>query len=442
MLYNMIRTSATGQVAAPETEMSATSTKTLTAPFIVTKRPLDLFQVPKIVRRFGNRDLWFVASYRDPRDLVSSKHKSVPQQFFQGVDYQFFISGETKSYGYPGLAACFEELARLRNASDQRILFARYEDTVRDPENLRSILRFATGLPLERPFSDFHMSVLPENLTNALNGIRPVEISDVPAWTHPERLKRVCQQIQLFPEIETFAQDWGYDPFEQVVENLNLTLPDIPSPRGTIVAFHTDDPLYRAEAARFLKSVDKLGLKIDMKVIPPKADWVANCAMKPEIIADARRRIDGPLLYVDVDAIIHADPWPYLSQYDGDLAANVLVNGKLNSGTLYIADTQAAHKAVEEWVQRQRKNPQVWDQDTLRNIVEEIQHSTDPRFRFQRLPHNLCHIFDCSYPHTYGPVLIEHLQASRSNESKWSRKKARKLERSRLIRIKELEHLR
>ena len=439
MLYQMIRSSSLEQVFAPASEMRAGKTKKCSAPFIATKRPLDLFNVDKIAQDLHKRDLWFLANFRDPRDLISSKHKSVPTQHFQGADYQFFISGRTKAFCYPGVAPCFEELTALRETSDKRILFTSYEQTVRDPEQLRSILKFATGFPLERPFADFHSASVPKKLSVALNGIRPVEVLAKPAWTQPERLKRAYQQIQLFPEIEAYAQNWGYPSFDSVLDQYNLKVPQLEEQRGTIVAFHTDDPLYRKEAERFARSAAKLGLKIDLKVVPPKGDWVANCAMKPQIIADARQRLSGPLLYIDVDAVIHADPWPYLSQYDGDMAANILPDGELNSGSLYISDTQAARALLNTWVERQKENPREWDQKTLQQIIENEEQTSQTTFRFQRLPHNLCHIFDKDYPHTYGPILIEHLQASRANPSKWGGKAELK-SRSRQKRLAQLEH--
>ncbi len=441
LLYNMVRASAGKRIHAPDRERRAVATVDAAHPFIVTKRPLDLLSIPQITETLGDeRDLWFLACLRDPRSLVSSMHAAVPHQFFQGWDYQFFIKGSEKSFTNPGLADSFVELARLREEPDARVSFVKYEDLVRDPEALRGTLTKATGLPLDRPFSEFHTAPIPEALNIALNGVRPVEVPEAPSWTAPGRLERTRRQIALFPEIETVATDWGYPPFDEVLAKAGIAPTDIKGERGTIVAFHTDDPLYRAEAARFLKSVERLGLPVDLQVVPSRDDWVANCAMKPRIIADARRRLSGPLLYVDVDAVIHADPWPYLSLYDGDMAATIMANGTMASGTIWVGDTPGARTLIEAWARHQAANPKLWDQQSLRQVVDKSEAAADGAFRFQRLPHNLCYIFDRKYPRTYGPVLIEHLQASRESESKWGadatrRSRARKAKIAKLVKL-------
>ncbi len=59
--------------------------------------------------------------------------------------------------------------------------------------------------------------------------------------------------------------------------------------------------------------------------------------------------MSGPLLYIDVDAFVHNDPWPYLSQFDGDMAAVFYNNAQLNSATLLINDTKNAREVLSRW---------------------------------------------------------------------------------------------
>jgi hypothetical protein len=231
------------------------------------------------------------------------------------------------------------------------------------------------------------------------------------------RLERAARQVALFPELEAKAEEWGYIAFGTMLERFGMKWPQLEWPRGTIIAFHTPDALYTAEARRFQASVDRLGLRLDLKVVPSRGEWTANCALKPSIIADARRRLRGPLLYVDVDAVIHHDPWPYLAQYDGDAACHVTRDGEFLSGTLWVNDTEGARELLRRWRDRCETFPEVWDQKSLEAVVLEDERKSNSSIMFQRLPPNFSHIFDRKYGYFYGDVVIEHLQASRENRA-------------------------
>jgi hypothetical protein len=435
LLYTMMRTSAGHAAFAPPNEASARSTRRRFSRRLITKRPLDVFEVQQIVSELGGfRNLFFLLSIRDPRDLVSSRHPSVPNQFFQGVDYQFFISRDALSLSKPGIAACFDAIRAVGKMPNLQVLSVRYEELTREPEKLRQVLNDLTRMPFARPFSDFARDEVPPSLAVAMNGVRPVQTSASPAWLQGDRLARACRQTRLFPVLEDIAKAWGYPGLEETVRSAGLAIPELPEPRGTIVAFHTDDALYRSEATRFQRSVERLGLPLDMTVCPTRDHWLKNTAMKPQIIADARHRLRGPLLYVDVDAFVHHDPWPYLGLYDGDLAFHVTQRGEVLSGTILVNDTVGAKNILDQWETRLRSNPMTSDQKALGDIVAQAEASTE--VAAQRLPVNLTYIFDKQPGYLLGPIYIEHLQASRDCDRKPGNKTRSD---GRLRRIAELE---
>lgn len=418
LLYNMVRASASETIHLPPMEQSGLKTRGVTAPGIITKRPLDIFHVDEISAEFsGIRDMLYLVSLRDPRDLVSSRHSSVKEQSFQGADYQFFIAPPVKSFTNPGIAHVAEAVNQAKKAG-HRTATSRYEDLTANPDATKEMIEFSTGFEMNESFTRFHEKDVPSQLSRALNGVRPVQFNQRPAWTNPDRLERALRQIRLFPQLEEVAAAWGYEPFEEVCTRYGLE-PDEPSmPRGTIVAFHTDDAMYRAEAERFARRLDALGLPYDITIVPPRDQWVENCAMKAEFLQDVRKRLRGPLLYLDVDSYVHADPWPYLSQYDGDAAAYVHRDGELMAACILLNDTAGAAWILKEWGERQKQNPLEWDQRVLQAIVLEQEANPEAQgVSFQRLPPNLCYIFDKHYPFLSGEVLIEQLQVSREIKS-------------------------
>lgn len=183
---------------------------------------------------------------------------------------------------------------------------------------------------------------------------------------------------------------------------------------GLIVAFHTNDPLYRGEARRMKASADRLGLAVDLEEVA-SSSWLEIVRSKVRFLIAKRRDLQGPLLYVDVDAIFHADPWLSLDGANADVSFALLLDNKARSGTVYLADTQGARNFLEDWQGRLHKAPEVWDQHPLTEIAQDSVTGKDIGYCWRNLPPGLCYIFDRAEKTAGIGVLpvIEHLQASR-----------------------------
>lgn len=182
---------------------------------------------------------------------------------------------------------------------------------------------------------------------------------------------------------------------------------------GMVVAFFTRDSIYETEKNRLLRSAQRLGLAVDAEPIESTGSWVRNASMKPSVLVAMRRKHIGPLLYVDVDAVFHRDPWPALAALDCDIAAYHEPEGHLLSGTLFINHTPAAAELLQAWAQACADNPDEWDQVVLERLLASDAASAAPRYRQARLPVAYCWIFDKTDNAPCDEVFIEHLQASR-----------------------------
>ena len=393
---------------APSQEVTALETMLRFSNPLLTHRALDLFCTKEINSEIGElRDLHFVLCVRDPRSLVCSRQATKSTvEYFQGFDYQLQYSGRTRSYSYPGVVATLRKAIELSESEDLHCSLQRYEDFVTNPEQtaLRLVSELAL-LPVERN--------RPAKCSKIREQVERQQISDqdMTLWLRPEHRKRVMRQLYLCPELEDLAVRLGYPSASAYGIDLTALPPE--ADPGTIIAFHTDDDIYRAEAQRFTSRLDELGLKYDMTVVPPRGEWVENCAMKPEFILEARKRLRGPLLYIDVDAYVHSDPWPYLSHYTSQMAAYVHTTGVLNSATLFLSDSPLTEQLLDEWVTEQKRQPKEWDQRVLQQIVERDEASGEPNYEVGRLPANLNYLFDREYSHFLGTAVIEQLQVSR-----------------------------
>lgn len=184
-------------------------------------------------------------------------------------------------------------------------------------------------------------------------------------------------------------------------------------PAGTIVAFYTTNSFYEQEKERLLTSVRYLGLKIICIAVEDTGSWVRNAGLKPGVLLEQRKTVRGPLLYVDVDAVFHRDPWPELLSIRSDIAVYYEKSGHLLSGTVLINDSPSALALLETWQKGCMNAPEIWDQLVLEQIVGHDTAKIAPDYSITRLPVSFCWIFDNLENDPVEQVYIEHLQASR-----------------------------
>ncbi len=426
LLFDLICRNIDDKTKIVSHSIPATETVSVYSRNLLTKCPEDILNIETISSTFKSyRDIRFVVVIDDPRHVVTEKMPGLPHQYYQGYDYQLFMDNAIKSLTSPGLGAKHEAYRELIN-SDHTFATIRAEElaTIADLGKNLSDWAFYQKRPWQT-CDDTHQATIHRNTPckNSHNA--------VPKWLHDEEaLAHLSNHLALFPEVENIAQELGYPPISDLISKPFSDKTDTPLQKtGTIVLFHTDDEIYREEARRCINSIESIGLEYDLTVIPPKSSWVENCALKPKILSEARQRIKGPILYIDVDAVVHKNPWPYLSQYDGDMAVYVHQNGELISSAIYLNDTPEALEILDRWVELQNRNRHVWDQRVLQEIMEDDEKGAK-RYRIQRLPPNFTYIFDKRYPYIHGDILIEQLQASR--EIKKENKKALERRKKRL----------
>jgi len=232
----------------------------------------------------------------------------------------------------------------------------------------------------------------------------------------------VVRQFRLAPELFESLDAWKYETNRDWFDELTKVAPEgMDDLAGLIVAYFTEDNHYVQEARRLEASVKRFYLPLSLTGISNQGDWLVNVRFKARFLSHVRKAHCGPLLYVDVDSVIHRDPWPYLNGLDCDVAFCAFRDGKARSGTIYLADTPGASHFLGDWVRRIDDNPAAWDQHPLDDIAREQRTINNTTYRVQFLPPSLCWVFDrvgqvSSLCSEVAPI-IEHLQASREGKS-------------------------
>ena len=155
--------------------------------------------------------------------------------------------------------------------------------------------------------------------------------------------------------------------------------------------------------------------------------WYEATAYKSEFCSEMRALYAGPLVYVDVDAFVHANYEPYFQslaakQYDFgahwfqgpaggyDKTRN---DDRMLSGTLFFGDTAGARQLLAAWceINAAMKRSGCRQGGGQKNLWFT---TTCFPLKIAKLPGRYCYVFDkpWAYPKD-EPRIIEHLIASR-----------------------------
>ncbi|WP_133300596.1 sulfotransferase [Seongchinamella sediminis] len=160
------------------------------------KQPNDIRQLRHIFHR--DEQLYVIYMGRDPRAVITSKHRENPGQYF--CNYRVWHECDQ---------------AAQRYETHPRFLRLRYEDLVSDADAVqRQIVQRFGFLRQLHPFSEFHLHSQPSAASQrAMNGLREVNRESLDKWR--QHLPRVAQQLRDHPGLAADLQRLGYEPDRQ-----------------------------------------------------------------------------------------------------------------------------------------------------------------------------------------------------------------------------------
>jgi len=203
----------------------------------------------------------------------------------------------------------------------------------------------------------------------------------------------------------------GGDPGYWLGAEEPLDLADTGGKEPVFVCFYTRDTAYEPLAQQLVASLDRFGLEHRVVGIEPLGSWERNCAMKARFVRDQWRTLGRPVVWLDADATVAADPVT-LRRCGADFAISKAHGWEFGSGTVFFGATPAAGRLLDRWVLRCDADPLLWDQMHLDAAWADIA-SSEPLVT-QWLPQSYLSVFD--HPPERPPV-ITHWQASRAQKA-------------------------
>lgn len=214
LFYNMMR-HALQDFHLPDGEVPAVTLRDRPGN-VCTKRPFDILQMPQIVRAFGGRKrLDLIVTLRDPRDILISRHRAVPDDYFYGADRCYLLRPDgPPTLTAPGFLQVHKAILDTARSGlfPQGIFYLKYEDLVSHPEAVQETLAREMALRFDGRFEDFHRQSVSAELDRALNGLRPLEAPRTARWRAPEHQARIVDQFTRFPVLHDILISLGYEP--------------------------------------------------------------------------------------------------------------------------------------------------------------------------------------------------------------------------------------
>jgi hypothetical protein len=211
MFYNMLRTTVTN-FRFLEHESPARMVIARSPDSYVTKRPLDIFEVGKILAANAlEKKIYCIILIRDLRSIVTSFHQSVPNDYFIGFDRQYFVKDGHATYTNPGILQIHQAIAQAWRRRDLAKIILRYEDILKDMDNVQRQLGAAIGFEYQGSFADFHTHDTPFRLERALNERRAPDADNIEAWREPRHRERIKDQFTRCPQLFDLLRHYGYE---------------------------------------------------------------------------------------------------------------------------------------------------------------------------------------------------------------------------------------
>ena len=162
------------------------------AQLYLSKQPSDIKHIKYIF--FQDPKLFIIYLTRDPRAVVSSKHRDNPNEYF--CNYRVCKDCENAAQAYK---------------NHPRFIALRYEDLVSNPNQCQEkIDQQFSFINRKHLFSEFEQYAAPsEQAVRAMNGFRSVNTDSLARWK--QHLPRIKEQVENNPGVRQDIQQLAYE---------------------------------------------------------------------------------------------------------------------------------------------------------------------------------------------------------------------------------------
>jgi len=171
--------------------------------YMLTKLPRDIYWIDEIREYYANRmaNVRFIITLRDPRDLLTSKHKGRPDEYYVSCERWKTI------YDHYRYVLHFDD-----------VLVVRFEDLIDEVDRIEQQLTAFIGWEQVASFRSFYARDKGKFNTIALGDIRPLDRKGIGRWRKPEHRDRIKNILSEMPDLPKYLIELGYESDKSWIE--------------------------------------------------------------------------------------------------------------------------------------------------------------------------------------------------------------------------------
>ncbi len=189
-----------------------------------TKAPTDIFELNKLpALNIYKKEIFVLVVVRDIRDVITSKHPNIPDEFFIGYDHSWWPRKDSHAaWQYDGsgvleIHAAIEQSAAIEGIT---VIKVSYEEMINDPDGLQKKLEKNMGINFDYPIRDFHRNKAKlaykyddyqQRKSSLVFEDKPITGSRAGKWRKPEFRARIQQQFGSCPSLFEILIKDGYE---------------------------------------------------------------------------------------------------------------------------------------------------------------------------------------------------------------------------------------
>jgi len=179
-----------------------------------------------------------------------------------------------------------------------------------------------------------------------------------------------------------------------------------------VVSYFTKN--YYEYFLKFKESLDKYHIKYHIEELNGEWEWKYASNHKAKFILDCFKLLKMPLLWIDIDAVVHSNLnyFNELIEKDIDMAFYYRDSRELLSGTLFFNYTSISFLILHLW-KKESENVNMWDQRNLQHVLCKDDYDVK-RVKIDYLSANYCYFDLLKNRLDKNDIIhIKHFQASR-----------------------------
>ena len=166
----------------------------------------------------------------------------------------------------------------------------------------------------------------------------------------------------------------------------------------TLVSFYSDvdgSTYYSDHHKRIKTNCEELEIPYDFRKQESLGSYQLNCLSKPQFILDILNEKDEPIVWMDIDTVIHKqlNIFDTLSEFDIAFASsNGMISGA-KASPVYVNNTYAGRQFMNHWIDNTKmvikQGDELFDHEVLFPLLSQFSHEGSP-IQIAYLPASYC----------------------------------------------------